>query len=89
MSNPTNQTCPSDITRLRTTDYRPNKALYENVQDNNNFRLYLQRNANKIREMQLAQFEGKMSCCDCESQPTGITPFNKGYSCTLGASLKR
>ena len=38
--NPTNFECPSDITRFVTTDYRPSKALYENVLHNNNFRLY-------------------------------------------------
>lgn len=87
--NNTKSTCPNDIARLNTTDYRPNKALYENVFNNNSFRLHLQRNANKIRQMQLDQYEGKMSCCDCESQPKGIVKYNNGYSCRLPQPLKR
>ena len=87
--NNTNFSCPNDIARLSTTDYRPSKALYENVFDNNKFRMYLQRNSNKIRQMQLDQYEGKMSCCDCEAQNKGIIKFNKGYSCRLHPNLKR
>ena len=87
--NPTKNSCPNDIAKLNTTDYRPSKALYENVFDNNNFRLYLQRNGNKIRQMQLDGFEGKMSCCDCEQQPKDMVKFNKGYSCKLHQPLKR
>ena len=78
--NPTKPTCPSDIARLSTTDYRGSKQLYENVFNNNEFRLYLQRNANQIRQMQLDQFEEKMSCQQCEAQPTGIVPFDQTYS---------
>ena len=89
MSNPTAPKCPSDIARLATTDYRPSKALYENVFDNNKFRMYLQRNGNKIRQMQIDQFEGKMSCCDCDAQPKGMIQYNKGYSCRLQKPLKR
>jgi len=89
MSNPTNKSCPNDINALRQTDFRPSKALYENVFDNNSFRLHLQRNANKIRQMQLDQYEGKMSCCDCEAQSKGIVKYNRGYACKLKPSLKR
>jgi hypothetical protein len=39
--------------------------------------------------MQISQFEGKMSCCDCEAQPKGMIPFNKGYSCSGSKQLKR
>ena len=87
--NNTNSSCPTDISRLSTTDFRPSKGLYENVFDNNKFRLYMQRNGNKIRQMQLNQFEGKMSCCDCEPQAKGMIPFNKGYACSGSKQLKR
>ena len=88
---PTNtpSSCPTDISRLSTTDFRPSKGLYENVFDNNKFRLYMQRNGNKIRQMQLNQFEGKMSCCDCEPQAKEMIPFNKGYACSGSKQLKR
>ena len=79
--NNTNSFAPNDIARLNMTDYRQNKALYENVFDNNNFRLYLQRNANKIRTMQKQQFIGKMGECSCEKQSKGIVPFKRGYTC--------
>jgi flagellar basal body rod protein FlgB len=81
MSNPTNRDCPNNIARLRTTDYRPNKALYENVFDNNKFRLYLQRNANKLRQQETAKFHGKMACCNCEKQPRHIIPYDRTESC--------
>jgi len=81
--NNTNSLAPNDISRLNTTDYRPNKALYENVFDNNSFRLHLQRNANKIRSMQQQQFVNKMGECKCDGQPKGIVPFKRGYSCPI------
>ena len=87
--NNTNASCPTDISRMSQTDYRPSKALYENVFDNNKFRMYLQRNGNKVRQMQLNQYEGKQSCCDCEAQNNNIVKFNKGYSCRMTPSLKR
>ena len=80
MSNPTNKNCSNDIAQLQTTDYRPSKALYENIKNNNTFRLYLQRNANTIRQMQLNEFEGKMACSSCEKQSGTIKPFDKTYS---------
>ena len=40
-----------------TTDYRPSKALYVDVFDNNSFRKFLQRNGNAIRNEQLMKFE--------------------------------
>lgn len=79
--NPTAQYAPNDIARLDSTDYRPNKALYENVFDNNSFRLYMQRNANKIRQMQQDEFIKKMGSCSCEKQPSGIVPFKREYQC--------
>jgi len=79
--NNTNAYAPSDIARLNTTDYRPNKALYENVFNNNSFRLHLQRNANKIRTMQQQEFIGKMGECACEGQPKGIVPYKRSYTC--------
>lgn len=87
--NNTNASCPSDISQLDTTDWRPSKALYENIIDNNSFRLHLQRNANKIRAMQLAQYEGKMGCCSCEGQPKSMVQFNKSHSCKSTNALKR
>lgn len=79
--NNTNFQAPNDIARLNTTDYRPNKALYENVFNNNSFRLYLQRNANSIRKMQQDEFINKMGECKCEPQSKGIVPFKRDYQC--------
>ena len=78
MSNPTNKSFPSDIAQLRTTDYRPSKQLYINVNDNNAYRQYLQKNANAIRKQQLAQFEGKMGSCQCEENNFQIVDFMGG-----------
>ena len=66
--NPTNFSCPSDISMLSTTDYRPSKSLYVNVRNNNDFRLFLQRNAAMIRANNLQQFRDSMGCA-CESFP--------------------
>ena len=89
VQNNTNASCPTDISQLSQTDWRPAKALYENIVDNNKFRMYLQRNGNKIRQMQLDQYEGKQSCCECEPQNKGIVKFNKGYACRMTPQLKR
>ena len=56
-------------------------SFFWNIVNNNNFRLYMQRNGNKIRKMQIDEFERKMAACDCEPQPKGIIPYKKGYSC--------
>lgn len=66
--NPTNFSCPSDISMLNTTDYRQSKALYTNVVNSNNFRLFLQRNAAMIRANNLQQFRNSMGCA-CEGSP--------------------
>ena len=63
------------------TDLRPNKALYVNVYDNNQFRLHMQRNGNQIRQMNLQRFEGAVGQCSCEPQPKQIVPFKPQYSC--------
>ena len=75
--NPTNLSCPSDIAQLVTTDFRPSKALYENVRNNNDFRLYLQRNAKFIRNSNLQNYVRSMNC-SCEPQQPGSTiiPFD-------------
>lgn len=75
MSNPTNKSFPSDISALRTTDYRPSKQLYANVKDNNSYRQYLQRNANQIREEQLLKFQQSMGSCKCEDNDFTIVDF--------------
>ena len=81
MSNPTNKQFPSDIASLRTTDWRPNKALYVNVKDNNAYRQFLQKNANSIRSAQLQGVEKNMGDCSCEGkQSTPIKPFKAQYT---------
>ena len=75
--NPTNYSCPSDIARFVTTDYRPNKALYVNVRNNNNFRLYLQRNAKFIRDTNLQNYVKSMNCsCEKRQQGSTVIPFD-------------
>lgn len=76
--NPTNLNAPNDIAQLSMTDFRPSKALYVNVKNNNQFRLYMQRNANAIRQKQLDAFEGKLSS-RCEKQLGTITKFDDTY----------
>ena len=75
--NPTNFQCPSDISRFVTTDYRPNKVLYQNVYNNNQFRSWMQQNANNIRNRNLQDFVTAMNC-RCEKQQTCgvIKPFS-------------
>ena len=81
MSNPTNKNFSSDISGLRTTDWRPNKALYVNVKDNNSYRQYLQKNGNTIRSQQLQGVEKNMGDCVCEGKPSApIKPFVAQYT---------
>lgn len=77
MSNPTKTQCGGDIAKFPMGDFRPRKVLYENVKNNNEFRLYLQQNAEKLMSENLRNVEGDVKCCVCEKQPTEI----KGYEC--------
>lgn len=77
MSNPTKNQCSGDISQLPMGDFRPRKVLYENVKNNNQFRLYLQQNAEKLMNENLKKVEGDVKCCVCEPQPTEI----KAYKC--------
>ena len=75
--NPTNNLCPSDISQFVTTDYRPSKALYDNVHNNNDFRLYMQRNAKFIRNKNLQNYVRSMNCsCEPRSAESTIIPFD-------------
>ena len=78
MSNNTHKGAPAKgmMNGIITTDYRPNKALYVDVFDNNSFRKFLQRNGNAIRNEQLMKFEKNFRTCECEPQP-GIPPIKK------------
>ena len=67
---------------LSTTDYRPSKALYVNVNNNNLYRMYLQQNAAMIRENNLRQFTESMGC-NCERlpvvPPSSVRLFNNSF----------
>ncbi len=74
--NPTNNSCPTDIARFNITDYRPSKALYANIKNNNDFRLYMQRNGKYVRNNLLQEYVRSMNC-GCESRPrNSIIPFD-------------
>jgi len=81
MSNPSHNNCPSDISYLSTTDYRPSKTLYQNVKNANKFRLHLQRNGLALKAEQLARYENNMKCCLCEGQPKQMKQFNAQPTC--------
>lgn len=74
--NPTQPKCRNNIAQLPMGDFRPRKVLYENVKDNNSFRLYLQQNAEMLMEENLKKVESEVKCCACEKQPTEIKPFD-------------
>lgn len=73
--NPTNWGCPTDICAYDQTDWRPSKALYENVTDNNKFRHFLQ-NTNVRLQNSIAYT--KTFNCACEGRPSNheIVPFD-------------
>ena len=75
--NPTNFECPTDISMLITTDYRPNKALYVNVKNNNDFRMFMQKNGAAIKQKNLQNYVQAMYCA-CEPSPWSnqIPPFD-------------
>ena len=81
MSNPTNSQAPNNIAQLRFTDFRPNKALYENVMNNNEYRMYMQRNGEDIRKQQMNKFLNDAGACGCEDQDKSIKKFTPGYVC--------
>jgi len=74
--NPTQPKCANDIAQLPMGDFRPRKVLYENVKDNNSFRLYLQQNATKLMQENLQKVESEVKCCACDKQPKEIKPFD-------------
>lgn len=77
--NPTNYGCPSDISRYISTDYRPSKTLYVPVKNNQNFRLFLQRNGNKVQNYLFDEYKRKMNCAcepDCIQCDKYIVPFD-------------
>ena len=75
--NPTNFECPTDISMLITTDYRPSKALYVNVKNNNDFRSFMQKNGSAIQQKNLQNYVQAMYCA-CEPSPWSnfIPPFD-------------
>ena len=75
--NPTNFECPTDISMLITTDYRPSKALYVNVRNNNDFRSFMQQNGAAIKQRNLQNYVKAMYCA-CEPSPWSkfIPPFD-------------
>jgi len=75
MSNPTKKQCSNNIVQLPMGDFRPRKVLYENVKDNNQFRLYLQQNAEKLMKQNLEKVEADVKCCECEKQPAEIKAY--------------
>lgn len=81
MSNPTNFKCPNNVSNILTTDYRPRKQLYENVVDNNVYRLYLQQNAEKIMGENKAKFTQHMGCCTCDKHSEEVAKKIPGYKC--------
>ena len=75
MSNPTKNECSNNIVQLPMTDFRPRKVLYSQVKNNNQFRLFLQQNAQKLMEENLKNVEKEVKCCACEKQPSEIVPY--------------
>ncbi len=73
--NPTNFDFPSDIVQYTITDFRPNKALYVNVNNNNKFRLYMQRNATQIMKQGLTNYVRTMNG-RCEKNVSCIKAFD-------------
>jgi hypothetical protein len=88
MSNPTNRQAPSDISQLRLTDFRPSKALYINVKNNNDYRNYMQNNGKKILDQQMTHFMNGMAACGCEKQDKSIAKYTPGYVCPRNHNKK-
>ena len=63
--NPTSKNnCPARGLDFREiTDYRPSKQVYDNIKDNNSYRLNLQRNAKKIMEENMNKYKTE-SCIE-------------------------
>lgn len=76
MSNPTQNKCSNNIAQLPMGDFRPRKVLYQNVKNNNEFRLYLQQNAEMLMKENLKKVEAEVKCCVCEEQPAEIKKFD-------------
>lgn len=72
--NPTNHNCQSDINMIEQTDFRPKKALYANILNNNDFREFLQKNGNTIRHKNRQEHAKSMNC-SCEKR----RPYVKDY----------
>lgn len=69
---PANLCCPSDISYLRMTDYRPNKVHYQHIYDNNAYRIAAQspQGWRYLMTRRNASIRDAMSCC-CERNIPG------------------
>lgn len=57
----TSKPCPARGLDFREiTDYRPSKQVYDNIKDNNAYRLSLQRNANKIMKQNKQKYSTEL-----------------------------
>ena len=79
--------CKVNTSQMRNNNSILKNSLFENMNNNNSERLYLQRNASQTKQQQIQRYEGNMHCCDCSGQIKGLP--NKGYACTLKPQLKR
>jgi hypothetical protein len=69
------------------TDYRPNKSRYVQVFDNNQYRMYLQQNAEKIMKDNLSNIVKNTGFCSngTHKDSSEIVKYNdfKPYDCSM------
>lgn len=89
-----NRDCPPLMSDQRhATDYRPscyvhNLILKQNgIKNSEQMRLFLQRNANKLRELNLGNFQERAGCNSCQHysvDPNGQDQYWSKYKSWLG-----
>jgi len=85
-----NFSCKENITKIIPKNNSFLKeSLFENSSKNYNQRLYLQRNMEQVKNVQMKQYEETLSCCDCYQYPSNFVTFNHDYTCKLRNIFKR
>lgn len=81
---PTNHQCPSDVTPMRFTDWRPSKAVYCGIHNNNMYRQYMQRQGSLVMAQNLQNYVRQMNCrCEMKNCGSIVKPFDSSHLNTL------
>lgn len=86
-----NYQCHSNYFKVTNKPVSIKDSLYENLNENQKFRMGLQHNSQQVKNTLMKRYRGQISNSDCSSNKIGQVVFNHGYACTgtIQPRLKR